>query len=67
MSDFDAVLSGISDADSLELSEIAQAVMKRYAALFPEYEVAFLSLPRNDPEKRFEILRRICDLEERYR
>lgn len=47
-----AVLSKIRQADDLEINEIIQAVIGRYEAVFPDWEVMFLSLPKNDPAER---------------
>lgn len=45
-----AILSKIQQSDGDELSLIIAAVIERYKAVFPDWEVMFLSLPRNDPD-----------------
>ena len=46
------VISFISQADDLALDEIANALTARYKAVLPGYEMAFISLPLNDPARR---------------
>ena len=46
------VISFISQADDLALDEITNALTARYKAVLPGYEVAFISLPLNDPARR---------------
>ena len=45
-----AILSKIQQSDGDELSLIIAAVIERYKAVFPDWEVMFLSLPRNDSD-----------------
>ena len=46
------VLTFIAQADDLEINEIIDALTARYKAVYPDWEVAFLSMPLNDPERR---------------
>ena len=56
------ILSCIAEADSGDLSRIAQATVVRYKELFPGDEVYFLSLPEKDRAKRAAILRHAAEL-----
>ena len=53
----------IGSADSLELSDIVRVVLRRYAELFAEEEVIFLSLPKYDREERKRVISAILDME----
>jgi hypothetical protein len=53
--DFRDILAGIEQANDLEISQIIQAVIRRYKTVFPDWEVIFLSLPLQ-PETRAELL-----------
>ena len=46
------ILSFISQADDSQLNTITDALSARYKALFPDWEVVYLSLPLQDPERR---------------
>ena len=52
-SDFELeeVLAYIEDADALEIDPILNAITRRYCRLFPDWDILFLSLPR-EPEQR---------------
>ena len=45
-----------------QLGEAVQALVARYSRLFPDYDVAFLSLPRNNPPLRREQLEQMIPL-----
>ena len=47
----DDILESIEQADDLEINEIIQAVIRRYKAVFPGWEVIFLSLPLQSKER----------------
>lgn len=51
------VLEAIDGAGERELNAVVLRLLKRYAELFPEEEILFLSLPLRDQEER----RRIVD------
>ena len=53
---FDEFLKRITHSDDFELSQIIQAVVKRYQDVFPDWEVVFLSMPKNNPEVRMQTL-----------
>ena len=57
------VLTYIRQADTNELNEIIQAIVKRYAQISPDWETSFLSLPKNDPLRRQQILQSILQLD----
>ena len=42
----------ISQADDGQLNAITDALSARYKALFPDWEVVYLALPCQDPERR---------------
>ena len=42
----------ISQADDTQLNEITRALTARYKTLFPDWEVVYLALPLQDPERR---------------
>ena len=46
------VLSFISQADDAQLNDITRALSARYKTLFPDWEVVYLALPLQDPERR---------------
>ena len=46
------VLSYIAQADDGQLNDITSALTARYKVLFPDWEVVYLSLPLQDPERR---------------
>ena len=46
------VLSYIAQADDGQLNEITSTLTARYKVLFPDWEVVYLSLPLQDPERR---------------
>lgn len=49
---------------SMELSQIVFSVMRRYRELYPQEEIVFLSLPKDDPAERCRILEGTCRLAE---
>ena len=53
------VLAYIRQAGSDQLNEIIQAVIHRYGQISPDWDVTFLSLPKNDPAQRQQMLRTI--------
>lgn len=60
---FEDTLQRIAELSDRQISAAAFAVMKRYGELFPEEEIVFLSLPKDDPAERRGILERVCALE----
>ena len=58
------ILNFIDQADSSQLSEIIQAIIQRYGQISPDWEVNFLSLPKNDPLRRQQMFQTILQLDE---
>lgn len=56
------LLSQIRQADGAALNDIAQALTERYHILFPNDDVFFLSLPKNNPQERQRLLQMMQDL-----
>ena len=56
------LLAQSASGDSSALTQIVQAVLARYRALFPEEDVIFLSFPENDRDARVSLLRHVADL-----
>ena len=50
------VLAFIAQADDGQLNDITHALTARYKVLFPDYDVAYLAFPLNDPQRRAELL-----------
>ena len=48
-----ALIGRIAGADDDEISQIIQEVIRRYGQVYPDWEVAFVALPK-DPQKRAE-------------
>lgn len=58
------ILNFIDQADTNQLSEIIQAIIQRYGQISPDWEVNFLSLPKNDPLRRQQMLQSILRMDE---
>ena len=55
------IVKRIEQADELQLNEYIRAVVRRYGALRPDRECAFLSLPANPRDDEIDdIIRFIC-------
>ena len=48
----DKILSAIEIADDAQLSQIIQAMIRRYRSLHPKWDVFFLSLPKAKEERK---------------
>ena len=59
MMTLDDILLFISQADDGQLNEITTALSARYKVLFPEWDVLYLAMPLDDPERRAEILEQV--------
>lgn len=59
----DEILKFIDQADANQLNEIIQVVIQRYGQISPDWEVNFLSLPKNDPVRRQQMLQTILQLD----
>ena len=49
---FHSLLDQIETASDLEISEIIQAVIKRYHHVYPDWEISFLALPKDPGERK---------------
>ena len=56
-SEFLAVLSYIEDADCNEIDAIIDAVIHRYCRHHPEWDILFLSLPKEECARRKQLER----------
>ena len=59
MMTLDDILVFISQADDGQLNEITTALSARYKVLFPEWDVLYLAMPLDDPERQAEILEQV--------
>lgn len=50
------LIAGIEAADHEEMDAIIDALQSRYKQLFPDWEVAFLSLPRENRREQARLL-----------
>ena len=57
------LLDRIAQADTTELDEIIHALSLRHSLLHPDWEAAVISLPKNNPAERRQILNRILEYE----
>ena len=57
---FEDVLERILLASDKELNQILDAVTRRYCRLFPDWDILFLSLPR-EPEQRKQQLKTMLE------
>ena len=48
----DALIERIEYADHKEIDAIIDALQRRYQRLFPDWEVAYLSVPTGNPENQ---------------
>jgi hypothetical protein len=62
----DDLIKEISKADHAMLSEIVQAVIKRYGILHTDWEILFLSLPKYDCKERERILSDVFKILTKY-
>ena len=54
----------LRSANVKQVDAVLKAAGERRGELFPQWEVIYLSLPKNDPERRLEMLRQILKIEE---
>ena len=52
------VLEFIRQADDCQVSEIIHTLVARYKEVYPDWEVVFLSLPKNNPTERKNMIQR---------
>lgn len=55
----------IASANGEELQQLFLALRQRYGELYPEEEVVFVSLPKNDRKERRRLMQAVFDLMER--
>ena len=60
------VVQYIKEANDWQISEIIHAAIHRFNQVFPEWEVSFLSVPRNNPEEREKMLRSILEFHQNH-
>lgn len=51
------LLQSVSQSSPEEITDILQACMERYRTLFPNDEILYLALPKNDPKERKRLLK----------
>ena len=55
------VLKRIAVADDCEISEIMEAIWQRFHTAFPDWDVFYLSCPKNDPLQRQQTLEALTE------
>lgn len=60
----DKMNRAIAAAKESELAEMVRVILRRYSELFPEWDVVFLGLPKDDPAERRRVLEGACRLAE---
>ncbi len=58
----DELCQRIRLANPEEINDILQAAFERYRILFPNDEILYLSLPKNNPQERQRLLQMIQNL-----
>lgn len=61
---FHSLLNQIETASDLEISQIIQAVIKRYHHVYPGWDVSFLALPKEPGERKKHLQAAIRQLSE---
>ena len=49
------VLASIEQADDTQISQIIRAVIRRYGLVFPDWDVLFLSVPKDPTQRRLQL------------
>lgn len=57
--DTQELVNQILQADAAALDDISKALTNRYMTLFPDHEVIYMALPKNDPKERKRLLKMI--------
>ena len=55
--EFRDLLSAIENASDAQIGDIIKAVIRRYKTLFPQWQVVFLSIPRDEAQREESIER----------
>lgn len=50
-----AITKAIERADDAQISQIIQAVVRRYGLVYPDWDVLFLSLPKEPNQRRIQL------------
>ena len=58
----ETVFHRIERADEQDLREIMDAVQERFAVAYPQWDIVYVAVPKEDPEKRKEILKKVFDM-----
>lgn len=53
-------------ANTEQIDAVLQAAVKRREELHPEWDMTYIALPKNDPEKRMEMLLEMVNLEQNH-
>ena len=53
---FQQVISAIEQADDKQIQEVFHAVMRRYRTFYPDWDVIYLAVPKNNMQEREESL-----------
>lgn len=49
------VFAIIEQADDMQISQIIRAVIRRYGLVFPDWDVLFLSVPKDPTQRRLQL------------
>ena len=60
------IFKKIRRADDAEINEIIDALTQRYKEVYPDWEIMFLAMPRNDPDACLRRLEQIADFIRRH-
>ena len=55
------LVKAIHAADDTQIRLVIDAVIERFARMYPDWEILFCSLPKNDPEARRIHAQRLID------
>ena len=58
------VLATIEQADDTQISQIIRAVIRRYGLVFPDWDVLFLSVPKDPSQRRLQLEHMLEQLKE---
>ena len=61
---FSKLLTAIEQADDTQISQIIHAVIRRYSLVFPDWDVLFLSLPKDPSQRRLQLEHMLEQLKE---
>ncbi len=63
--ELEIILTKVSQANDVEINHMLDAITERYKKCYPDWEIAFLSLPLKDIEQRKVILENVIPLMQR--